>query len=71
MPACAVPTALTCSGSLLPVHHLQLGDEVVCEFCRARVRVVLPPGDRNRDPWMGSPDARVEAHLSVWRAPGE
>ena len=62
---------MPCSGSLYPAHHLQLGDEVVCEFCRARLHVVAPPDNRNRDPWPGSPSPRVEAHLSVWRAPGD
>jgi hypothetical protein len=60
-----VPPAPSCFGSLLPARHLQAGDEVVCEFCRAKLPVVPPPGDRNRDPWLGSPDARVEAHESV------
>jgi len=38
-----VPTPLSCSNSLLPVRHLQAGEEAVCEFCRAKLRVVAPP----------------------------
>ena len=63
-----MPSPVSCPGSLLPVPHLQLGDEVVCDFCRARLRVVAPP-DRTRAPWPGSPELRGEAHLSSWVAP--
>jgi len=38
-----VPTPLSCPGSLRPVEHLKPGDEVVCEFCRARLKVIPPP----------------------------
>ena len=38
-----MPTPLSCSGSLLPVRHLQAGEEVECESCRAKLRVVAPP----------------------------
>jgi hypothetical protein len=37
-----VPTPLSRSGSLLPVRHLQAGEEVECEFCRAKLRVMAP-----------------------------
>jgi len=48
-PSSATPFAwprhpLSCPGSLLPVHHLQPGAEVTCEFCRATVRGVPPQG---------------------------
>ena len=45
-----------------------MGDEVVCEFCRAKLRVVAPPADRNRDPWPDSAEQRIEAHMSDARA---
>ena len=38
---------------------------------RAAVKVIAPPTELVGEPYPGSPDPRLEKHLSVWRAPGE
>jgi len=59
-----VPIPLDCPGSLLPVRHLQARDGVVCDFCRRKVYLTLPPPEGFRDPWRGSTMARVTPHWS-------
>jgi hypothetical protein len=55
------PEPLGCPGSWQPEHTGFVGDVAACPMCGRAVRLVLPPA-RNRDPWEGSPDARVAPH---------
>lgn len=56
------PEPRQCAGSWLPEAYQQPGEEVACGLCGRPVRLVAPPAHTIRDPWPGSPEARVEPH---------
>ena len=60
------PAPLDCAGSLLPVTHLQPGDQVRCDFCGRDVYVRPPPPEGFRDPWPSSKAPRISLH---WAKP--
>lgn len=59
-----MPIPPDCPGSLLPVTHLQPGDNVRCDFCERDVYVRPTPPEGFRDPWAGSKEPRVNPHWS-------
>jgi hypothetical protein len=58
------PIPLDCSGSLLPIPHLQPGDGIYCPVCNRKIYLTVPPPEGLTDPWRGSKEARVQAHWS-------
>jgi hypothetical protein len=56
------PAPRRCSGSWLPEAHGQVGDEARCYLCGQLVRLVAPPPDAGRDPWLGAKAPRISPH---------
>jgi hypothetical protein len=55
---------LRCPASWQPEEHRHLGDTVACAIFGKPVVVVARPEDRNRDPWPGLNEPRINPHWS-------